>query len=204
MKNILLLLGLGLILFSCKDTSKNTHGFEIHETGKDGELLVLRDSVLDFTFYNQDGDTITKETVKDKIYITDFFFSRCPSICPKMALQMLRIYDKYKENENILLISHSIDTRGDSIPRLKKYEQKLDVSAPKWHFVTGEHEDIYKMAKEYMIGANVDENSPGGYDHSGMFVMVDKKGQVRGFCDGTNEEAVTEFLTEIDKLLDEG
>lgn len=196
-------LGMSLLMVACGGQVDNGDAIIIHERAADGGLRVIKDSLSAFSFVNQEGDTVSNETLAGKIYVTDFFFTRCPSICPKMSQQMLRIHDKYIDNDKIVLLSHSIDTRGDSIPVLKKYAEKLDVQAPKWHFVTGEHDLIYQMAAEYMIAANVDENAPGGYEHSGMFVMVDGAGKIRGYCNGVDEEAVTVFLKDIDLLLDE-
>lgn len=194
---------MALLFASCGGNVDNGDAIIIHERAADGGLRVIKDSLSAFAFVNQEGDTVSNATLAGKIYVTDFFFTRCPSICPKMSQQMLRIHDKYRDNDQIVLLSHSIDTRGDSIPVLKKYADKLEVNADKWHFVTGDHDLIYQMAAEYMIAANVDESAPGGYEHSGMFVLVDGAGHIRGYCNGVDEEAVTQFLKDIDLLLDE-
>lgn len=204
MKITYLLLAVVLIFLGCKNDNPQ-NAIIIHNYAADGGLRILNPNTpLDtFEFYNQNGDTITNETFKGDIYVTDFFFTRCPSICVPMAVQMKRIYDKYAKNDGIKLLSHSIDIKGDSIPVLKKYEQKLKVSAPKWHFVTGKRADIYEMAKQYMVHAVEDEDAPGGYDHNGFLVLVDGKGQIRGYCNGTDEAAVTQFMEDMDKLIDE-
>lgn len=201
--NWILALGMGLLLTACGGNVDNGDAIIIHERAADGGLRIIKDSLSDFAFVNQEGDSVTNASLAGKMYVTDFFFTRCPSICPKMSQQMLRIHDKYADRDDIVLLSHSIDTRGDSIPVLKKYAEKLEVTADRWHFVTGDHDLIYQMAEEYMIAANVDENAPGGYEHSGIFVLVDGQGRIRGYCNGTDEEAVTAFMNDIDLLMNE-
>lgn len=203
MKKILYIVFAILIFSACASEDDNRSGIIIHQKAADGGLRILKTSFPDFSFQNQNGDVVTQADFKDKIYVVDFFFTRCPSICVPMARQMKRIYDKFERNDKVRLLSHSIDTRNDTIPVLKEYEQKLSVAAPKWNFVTGNFDDIEKMAKEYMVAANVDENAPGGYNHSGKFILIDSKGQMRGFCDGTSEETVDEFIKDIDQLLNE-
>jgi len=205
MKINIFFLAIICLTIACDSAKGPEDAIVIGRYAADGGLRILNPNApLDtFQFYNQDGEEITNETFKDKIYVADFFFSRCPSICIPMAQQMKRIHDKYIDNDRIMLLSHSIDTRGDSIPVLKKYEQKLGVSSDKWHFVTGKTIDIYNMAEQYMVYAEEKDDAPGGYEHNGMFVLVDGKGQLRTFCNGTDEEAVDQFMGDIDKLLDE-
>jgi len=154
-----------------------------------------------FNFVNQDSMPVTEALFKDKLYISDFFFTSCPTICPKVKAQMLRIYEKYEDNPNVLLISHSIDTKYDTPERLHKFASKLDIDSKRWHLVTGKKEDIYGMAKEYFIAAAEDPNSPGGYTHSGGLVLVDKRKHVRGVYDGTEPDQVTQLLKDMDRVL---
>ncbi len=156
-----------------------------------------------FNFIDQDSNQITEKTFEGKIYITDFFFTSCPSICPKMKAQLLRVYDRYLEENKIVILSHSIDTYRDSVAILKEYAEKLDVKTYKWHFVTGKEEDIYEMATNYFISALKDKQAPGGYIHSGALVLVDEQKRIRGFYDGTDTEAVDKLLEDIPLLLDE-
>jgi len=155
-----------------------------------------------FSFVNQDSAVVTAQTVANKVYVTDFFFTTCPTICPKMKAQMIRVHDKYKDRNDFVLLSHSIDSK-DSVAVLKDYAGRLDVKAKDWQFVTGERKEIFRMAKTYMLTAGVDENAPGGYIHSGAFVLIDKKGQVRGFYDGTKADETDELMQDIDILLNE-
>lgn len=166
-----------------------------------GDTLYHR--IPDFHFIDQDSQTITPQTFTRKIYIADFFFTSCPSICPKVKKQMLRIYDSYREDDRLLILSHSIDTRRDSVPRLKVYAQNLEVSGDKWHFVTGNKDSIFNIANAYFVSAMEDPSAPGGFDHSGRIILVDKDRHVRSWCNGTDPEDVDRFMDDIEALLDE-
>ena len=160
-------------------------------------------TVRDFSFKNQDSISVNNQTFAGKAYVTDHFFISCPTICPKLTKSMLRIHDTFKKEQNLLLLSHSIDTKYDTIPRLKKYATNLGVQSDKWHFVTGEKEEILDIAEDYFNLALEDSEAPGGSNRSGHLVLVDKNRHLRAFCDGTDEEAVTKFLTQIESLLKE-
>ena len=159
--------------------------------------------IREFSFVNQDSMEITNEVFEGKAYISDHFFISCPTICPKLSKSMLRIHDKFKSDERLLLLSHSIDTKYDTIPRLKKYAENLGVTSDKWHFVTGEKDQILDIAEDYFNVALEDADAPGGYNHSGRLVLVDKNRHLRAFCDGTDTESVTKFLGDIEHLLAE-
>lgn len=157
--------------------------------------------IPDFDFINQDSQRVTNATFADKAYVADFFFTSCPTICPKVKQQMLRIHERFKEEDQLLLLSHSIDTRYDTVPVLKAYAEKLGVSSEKWHFVTGEHDEIYEIADDYFSIAIVNPDAPGGFDHSGRLILVDQNRHVRAFCDGTDPASVDAFMDDIDQLL---
>ena len=159
-------------------------------------------AIPDFSFVNQDSNVINNATFEGKAYIVDFFFTSCPTICPKVTQQMLRIHDRYKEDNRLLLLSHTIDTKRDTVERLKSYADKIKVNADKWHFVTGDKDKIYNIAEDYMSIAIENPDAPGGFDHSDWLILIDKDRHIRSYCDGTNEDAVTEFMTDIDWLLD--
>jgi protein SCO1/2 len=157
----------------------------------------------DFSFVNQDSQVVNNQTFEGKIYVVDFFFIHCPSICPTVTKNMLRIYERFEDNPKVVLLAHSIDTKNDTIPALKSYADKLGVKSEKWHFVTGDHDHIYEMADDYFITARVDPTVPGGYDHSGRIILIDENRHVRSFCDGTNTESVNKFMIDIETLLNE-
>ncbi len=158
--------------------------------------------IRDFSFVNQDSVIVTNATFENGIYVADFFFTSCPTICPKVAKQMHRLYVKYENDDRIKFLSHSIDYRRDSVPRLKEYATKLGVEAPKWNFVTGDKRAIYDIAYDYMTTALEDTTILGGFDHSGALTLIDNKRHIRSFCDGTDPKSVDKFMKDIDWLLE--
>lgn len=155
-----------------------------------------------FSFVNQDSQEVNNATFTGKAYVADFFFTSCPTICPKVKQQMLRIYDRFENDDRLLLLSHTIDTKHDSVPRLKKYADGLAVSSDKWHFVTGDRDEIYDIANDYLSIAREDPDAPGGFDHSGWVILVDKNGQIRSFANGTIPEKMDGLMEDIDWLLE--
>lgn len=161
-------------------------------------------SIADFTFVNQDSMTVTNETFSNKIYVADFFFTTCPTICPVMKRQMLRVYQQFKDVEEVMFLSHTIDPDYDTVALLHDFADRLGVSSSKWHFVTGPKEYIYEIGQtSYMVTAMEDENEPGGYLHSGAFILVDADRHIRGLYDGTREDQVDRLIADIPKLLKE-
>lgn len=195
-----------VVLWACEKSEKLPILGEkqVVEKEKDGKIVVdtVYHTIPAFKFVNQDGQEVSEKTFEGKIYVTDFFFTTCPSICPKMKQQMLRLYEKYKNDDRILLLSHSI-SREDSVPVLKSYAKKINIETSKWHLVTGNWNEIEQMAKKYFVGVQEDPNEPGGYLHNGYFVLVDKQKHIRGAYDGTNPKEVDKLLVDIDKLLNE-
>jgi protein SCO1 len=158
-------------------------------------------TIADFQFLNQDSVLITNETVNGKIYIADFFFTSCRTICPIMKSQMLRIYQDYKNDPEVLILSHTIDPEYDTVGLLRDYAKRLGVTSKKWYFLTGNKDDIYNMAsKSYFTTAHEDKNEDQGFIHSGAFLLVDKKQRIRGQYDGTKEAEVDRLLKDIEKL----
>ena len=160
--------------------------------------------IPDFSFVNQDNQTVSQETVDGKIYVADFFFTSCPTICPKVKQQMLRIYEKYADEDRLLLLSHTIDPKRDTIAKLQRYATGLGVAnADKWHFLTGDKGELYDISGDYMSIAIENPDAPGGFDHSGYILLVDGKGHLRGYASGLVEEEVTDLMEKIDRLLAE-
>jgi protein SCO1/2 len=159
--------------------------------------------IPDITLLDQDSQVLKLSMHPDKVIIADFFFTSCPSICPKVARQMLRLYDRYKDDPGVLLISHTIDQRHDSVTVLHRYAQNLGVDTDKWKFVTGEKDSIFYLADQYFVSVVEDPSAPMGFDHSGRIILVDKDRHVRGFAEGTDPESVTGFFEVVDQLLHE-
>lgn len=161
-------------------------------------------TIEDFSFTNQNGKTITQEDYKDKIYVADFFFTTCPTICPKMTNNMVWLQNQIKDNDNVKLVSFSVTPDIDSVPVLKKYAEEKGVMDFKWNLLTGNKKDIYFLArKSYLV---VKTGSPEEmYDmvHTENFVLVDQKKRIRGFYDGTNIEEVKKLLEDINFLSKE-
>jgi protein SCO1 len=205
--NSRLFIGIALVfsVFACGNKDQGRTALPII-----GERLGITDkgdtiypTIPRFAFVDQNHDTVSNADFDNKIYVADFFFTHCPTICPKVTAQMLRVYDRFKDSTSVGLLSHSIDPKRDSVGRLRDYADKLGVKAPKWHFVTGERDSIYSIADDYFSIAKEDPKSPGGFDHSGRLILVDKKRRVRSFCDGTDAEDVDRFMKDIDWLLKE-
>jgi len=165
----------------------------------DGDTI--NHSIPPFTFITQDSVTITNESLSENIYIADFFFMSCPSICPKVMQQMLRLYNHYKDNNKIQFVSHTLDPKRDTPDRLKMYAENLEIDTKKWHFLTGDKDLIYDMAEAYFVAAYEDAEAPGGFNHSGKILLVDTKGHIRAFAEGTDPEDVDDFFKDVDKLL---
>ena len=157
--------------------------------------------IKDFSMKNQNGETITQEFYNDKIYVADFFFTTCPTICPIMTENMGYIQEKIKNDSDILLLSFSVTPEIDSVEQLKKYALEKNVIDSKWNLVTGNKKDIYNLARTSYLVAKT--NGDGGkYDmiHTENFVLVDKEKRIRGFYDGTNYKEMDQLLNDI-KIL---
>ncbi|WP_075349745.1 SCO family protein [Algoriphagus marinus] len=159
--------------------------------------------IAEFQFINQLGDTISSKTVEGKVYVADFFFTTCPTICPIMKKEMLRVYEKFDSNPDFLILSHSIDPTFDTQEVLQDYSQKLGIEdASTWNFLTGDQEKIFEIGQtSYLTTAMADQAEPGGFLHSGAFILVDQEGHIRGVYDGTKSDQVDRLINDIPKLL---
>lgn len=199
-----ILLAISLFIASCQEKKtlpflgpKDTHLV-------DGKVDTIYHQIPPFRFLNQDSTWISEKDMAGKIYIADFFFTSCPTICPKMKTQLLRIYERYAANDQIRILSHSIDPAFDTPSVLKQYAERLQVKAPRWNMLTGDKAALYKLGeKSYMVTAQEDKNEAGGFVHSGAFILVDKNRHVRGIYDGTQETEVNHLIEDIEILLQE-
>lgn len=158
-------------------------------------------SIADFKLINQNGDTITQANYADKIYIADFFFTTCPTICPVMTANMADIQQIIKGDEEVLLLSHSVTPEIDSVQQLKKYALEKGVIDAKWNLVTGDKKQIYELARKSYLAVLTDGDG-GPYDmiHTENFILVDKERRIRGFYDGTSSEEVAQLLEDLKVL----
>ena len=192
----------GLLLASCAEKKEAALPIFGEKEVQNGDTIYH--TIADFKFVDQDSAFVTNETFKDKIYVADFFFTSCRTICPIMKTQMLRVYDSIQNDPDVLLLSHSIDPEYDTVGLLHDYAERLGVKSDKWHFVTGSKEDIYKIAQtSYFATAMEDKSEPDGFIHSGAFLLIDKDKRIRGKYDGTKEEDVNRLLAEIQRLKKE-
>jgi protein SCO1/2 len=165
----------------------------------------LYHTIGDFRFVDQDSAEVTPVSFEGKVYVADFFFTSCPTICPIMKTQMLRVYEEFKDNPEVMIISHTIDPEYDTVPLLKDFAERIGVmDNKKWKFVTGDKDHIYEVGQtRYMVSATEDPSEPGGYVHSGAFILVDKQQRIRGIYDGTKPDQVDRLIRDIPKLLKE-
>ncbi len=163
----------------------------------------LYHTVGNYQLVDQDSSEITPGTFEGKIYVADFFFTSCPTICPTMKTQMLRIYRRFQDESDFALLSHTIDPKHDTVAVLKDYAERLGIeSGGLWHFVTGDQGEIYRLGQsDYMVTAGADSNAPGGFIHSGAFLLVDQQKRIRGVYDGTMPEDVDKLMEDIELLL---
>ena len=160
--------------------------------------------IADFSLINQNGETITQDTYKDKIYVADFFFTTCQTICPIMTDHMYKIQREIINDDDIMLLSHSVTPRIDDVDQLKKYSKEKGVIDRKWNLVTGDKKQIYELARKSYLAVKNDGNGD-EFDmiHTENFMLIDKKRQIRGFYDGTNPEDISRLLEDIETLKEE-
>jgi protein SCO1/2 len=157
-----------------------------------------------FKFVNQYGDSTGSGNLAGKIYVADFFFTSCPSICPIMQRNMLAVYNAFKADAGVKIVSFTIDPKYDTPPVLKKYADKLGVAGNSWWFLQGNRDTVYRIAeKNYLVAVSKDSTAAGGYVHQGWFVLVDKLKRVRGSYDGTDVKQVTQLIDDIKTLKTE-
>lgn len=187
-----------VIAFSCtvQDKPLPIFGERLIENGD-----TIFHTIAPFAFRDQDSVLINNETVKGKIYVADFFFTSCRTICPKMKAQMLRVYEATAEMNDVVILSHTIDPEYDDVTRLHDFAERLGVESKRWHFLTGVRDSIFKIAQtSYFATAMADEAEPDGYIHSGAFLLIDKQGRIRGKYDGTVAKDVDKLIADIKRL----
>ena len=191
-------MAIGLVLLSCSVKEEKLPIFGQREVvGKD----TVYHTIAPFSFVDQDSAFITNSTFHDKIYVADFFFTTCTTICPIMKTQMLRVYEATREMPDVLILSHTIDPDYDTVALLHDFAERLGVESNRWHFVTGMKDSIYKIAQtSYFATAMEDKTEPEGFIHSGAFLLIDKKQRIRGKYDGTKEDDVNRLIADIKNL----
>lgn len=206
-----------LLLFitaiSCKDEDQNNSRVKqlpyYNEATFTPQWIEPSDKTLDtfhrispFSLTNQDGELVTEETFEGKIYVTDFFFTICPGICPKMMANMWDVQNEFLNDDDILLLSHSVTPERDSVSVLKKYAKEKGIISNKWHLITGAQNDIYKLGrKDYFVEEDLGiEKEIDEFLHTENFVLIDKERHIRGIYNGLNKTSVQQLIADI-KLL---
>lgn len=214
----ILIIGLTLLFVSCLDTStsKKTSRvaalpfykeatFTPHWLDSDSEEADIFHRIPNFDLVNQLGQEVTEATFKDKIYIADFFFTTCPGICPKMTANMMVLQEEFLQDNDILLLSHSVTPETDSIPILKRYAETKGIINSKWHLVTGNRKQIYDLGRqayfaEEDLGLDKTEDD---FLHTENFVLIDRNKHIRGIYNGLNKTSVQQLITDVKTLQKE-
>jgi protein SCO1/2 len=201
-----------ILLVSCKSKPKelalpfiNKPDFTPEWIEKNDPAYSSIHQIPAFSFTDQDGKTVTEKTVEGKIYVADFIFTRCGSICPRMTNNMGLLQEKFKNNDQVLLLSHSVTPALDSVPVLKKYAEAKGVISGKWHLLTGKEEEIYALAKkQYFAGDTIGYYQTGNeFLHTENFILVDKLRRIRGVYNGTLPLEMERLEDDINTLLKE-
>jgi protein SCO1/2 len=168
----------------------------------EGKYDTIYHQIPYFEFVNQDGNKITRDDLLGHVYITDFFFATCPTICPKMTTNMSYIQEKFKDNKNLRFLSITVNPEHDSVSVLKEYAEKVHADTKSWDFVTGNKDSIYDIAfNGFFVSAQRDSIAPGGFLHSGMLILIDKNAHIRGYFDGTTHKEIKEKLIDAIDIL---
>lgn len=196
-------------LSSCGNNSNTENNSDIDSSStvlpnlskrEDGTIHAIRPFILK----DQDGKDFDSKTLKNKIYVADFFFTTCPSICPKMTGNMKKAYESFAEDSSVYFVSFSIDPEFDTPEVLTKYAEEKGYNTANWRFLTGNRELIYTICEEdYMAYAMPSDSEPGGYVHSGFLILIDPNGHIRGAFDGTSQGKSEDLVRDIKKLKQE-
>jgi len=210
MKKIGYIIAVTLLSCGCKFNNAATKSLPIYGNKEAITKTVNGKQVIDtvyqtipaFKFVNQYGDTITEKSLDGKIYVADFFFTTCPTICPVMHRNMLPVYNEFKSHADFKILSHSIDPKYDTVPVLKKYADKMGISGNTWWLLHGNKDATYTIAKSYLVAVQ-EMNPKGQYVHDGYFILIDKQKRIRGTYQGTDEKEVTKMTEDIKTLMAE-
>ena len=219
MKKRIILLVTALVLISIATTilykQKNKRILPIFNPTDVNKALVdssiqskgINHTILNFDLTNQDAENVTQEIIKNKVVVSDFFFTTCPSICPKMTNQLKRVYDTFLENDEVIILSHTVWPEVDSVEVLKEYSQKYEANSKRWQFLTGDKHHLYKLArKSYLVSPSIndttfDQGGEGDFIHTTNVVLIDKHKRIRGYYDGTDSIEINQLIKDVSLLL---
>lgn len=164
----------------------------------------LYHKVGNFEFINQNGEHITEAFVKDKIYVADYFFTTCQSICPVMSNNLVKVYRAFEKDTSVFILSHTVDPETDTVAQMKRYALQHGVNDARWQFLTGDKKSLYEQArKSYLLNAEEGDGGADDFIHTQNFALIDKERHIRGFYDGTDSLEIQRLITEIRMLLNE-
>jgi protein SCO1 len=171
---------------------------------KNGKTDTTFHTIQNFSFTDQNGRTITQNNLDNSVYVADFFFTTCHSICPVMSTQMQRIAEKFKGNSEVKFLSHTVDPEIDTVEQLKRYAIEHHADENQWMLVTGDKKALYDIARTgYLLDASIGDGGPDDFIHTQNFALIDKDKRIRGYYDGTNTTEVDQLIKDIDLLLAE-
>ena len=183
---------------------------DLQEEMVDPEMLRIGQghTIGDFSFKNQDNKTINQNDIEGKVFVAEYFFTTCKSICPIMNEQMQRVQKAIKGNSNVKILSFTVDPETDTVAQMKRYANTHNVVKGQWHFLTGKKEDLYRLARKSFFVLKPAEAANQGdvgsdFIHTNNFVLVDQKKRIRGYYDGTSSKEVTQLISDIKILLEE-
>ena len=161
--------------------------------------------IADFSLTNQNGEKVSHSTVDGKLYVANFFFATCQSICPEMSTNLVKVQEAFKDDDSLLILSHSVNPLHDTVEVLRNYAGAYGARSGKWHLLTGDKKQIYELAKQsYLVNAIEDDGTPEGFLHSELFLLVDGERRLRGMYDGTDAAQVNKLIADIRLLKTEG
>lgn len=185
---------------------------DLEEEMVDREVLMKRKgyghTIGDFSFLNQNGQTVTQEFVKNKVYVAEYFFTTCGSICPIMNKQMQRVQKAFSDNDGLKILSFTVNPEIDTVAQMKRYAEGHGANDEQWQFLTGNKDELYGLARKSFFvlkPAEAENLGDAGSDfiHTNNFVLVDRKKRIRGYYDGTSANSVDSLIHDIDRLLKE-
>lgn len=216
MKTLLSISLLLTIIYSCGTSEENTettvndsglpyigmHELEITENDGVKDTNKIYHVVPPFSLMAQDSSTITNQLVKGKIHIANFFFTSCPSICPAMIAQMQRLQQNTLDIDELIFLSHTIDPKRDTIPKLRAYIEDKNIDTQNWYFLYGDKQYVHDLGIDgYMVNAMEDDQAEGGFLHSEHFVLIDREGHIRGLYSGIDTQQVDQLEKDIRNLI---
>jgi protein SCO1/2 len=194
-----------IALIACNSKSKeNKQLLPIFGEKKLSNTDTIYHTIGEFSFKNQYNETITNQTVAGKIYVADFFFATCKSICPEMSNNLKDVQKAFENDDTLLILCHTVNPMHDTVEVLNSYSKVYGAKKNKWHFLTGHKKQIYELAKtSYLVNAFEDDGTPEGFLHSEFLLLIDKKGRLRGMYDGTDKSNVQQLIKDIQLLKQE-